>query len=66
MGTIIFTSDEILRNFDDVCQEGCFTFTFVNIFYFWIFFVIANHVWVIIPIWEIVKAYKNLSKLKYN
>ena len=66
MGTIIFTSDEILRNFADVCEEGCFTFTLKNIFYFWIFFVIANPVWVIIPISEIIKAYKNISKLKYN
>lgn len=60
MGTIMFVSNEMSRDFKDVCQWGCYTFTFQNIFYFWIFFVAANPVWIIVPLIEIVKANKRL------
>jgi hypothetical protein len=54
-GTVLFVSQEISRNFDDVCGDeadigGCFAFNLKNIIYFWIFFVIANLVWIVIPI----------------
>jgi hypothetical protein len=50
MGTVLFVSNEWSRDFKDVCQWGCFTFTPANIFYFWIFFVAANPVWIIVPL----------------
>ncbi|CAD8137788.1 unnamed protein product [Paramecium pentaurelia] len=63
MGTIFFVANEWSRNFKDVCQYGCFTYTFANIFYFWIFFVAANPVWIIVPLQQIITAYKNLKNL---
>ncbi|CAK78763.1 unnamed protein product (macronuclear) [Paramecium tetraurelia] len=61
MGTIFFVANEWSRNFKDVCQQSCFTYTFENIFYFWIFFVAANPVWIIVPLLCIRTASINLQ-----
>lgn len=57
MGTICFTGEEIFRGFKDVCEpEGCYTFSYSNIVFFWIFFVVANTVWIVIPCMFICKS----------
>jgi cholestenol delta-isomerase len=54
MGTIFFVAHEILRHFRDVCsEEGCFTFSTGNLFFFWGLFVVANIIWIVVPLHQI-------------
>eukprot|EP00002_Diphylleia_rotans_P020724 TRINITY_DN4021_c0_g1_i1.p1 TRINITY_DN4021_c0_g1~~TRINITY_DN4021_c0_g1_i1.p1 ORF type:complete len:196 (+),score=44.65 TRINITY_DN4021_c0_g1_i1:54-641(+) len=69
MGCLIFTFGEVLMGFKHVVRDGDFSFTPEKIFYFYIFFVLANMLWTFLPsaliynsVSEIAKSQKSESK----
>ncbi|KAL6062216.1 Cholestenol delta-isomerase [Balamuthia mandrillaris] len=62
-GTIVFAGGEIYSGFHNVPADFDFTFTMAEIVYFWIFFVVANPVWIVIPLLLIWKAWNEVLAL---
>eukprot|EP01137_Pigoraptor_chileana_P035238 Opistho-2@28965 len=62
MGTYIFTGDEILVGFKDIPTDFEYTFTTDKVIFFWIFFVFANTLWVVLPTGLMLKSYYEISK----
>ena len=56
VGTYFFTLQEALRGFRDIPADLDFQFTPHRIFYFWIFFVAANLLWFLLPLYYVIKG----------
>eukprot|EP01120_Amphizonella_sp_Union-15-10_P000291 TRINITY_DN10310_c0_g2_i1.p1 TRINITY_DN10310_c0_g2~~TRINITY_DN10310_c0_g2_i1.p1 ORF type:complete len:201 (-),score=7.81 TRINITY_DN10310_c0_g2_i1:36-638(-) len=63
VGCLIFAGSEILNGFKNVPADLDFTFSTDSIIYFWILFVFANLLWVIVPLYLTIDAWKKITHL---
>jgi len=58
----VFTGAQIWDGFPDIDTDFDFTFTPSRIVYFWIFFVAANILWILLPLRLLVTAWRKSLK----
>jgi cholestenol delta-isomerase len=61
MGTIVFTGAEMWEGFPHIPTDFEFSFTAEKVVYFWIFFVMANILWIVLPLNLLWTAFFNIT-----
>ncbi len=62
-GTIVFTGSEIWEGFPNIPTDFEMTFEKDKVLYFWIFFVAANILWIVLPLRLLLTAFCQIDSL---